>query len=350
MKPFNMDMIDPVYYRESDRKPDFSNLLKVLRLGRPDRYTLFEFAINHNLMALLTGMEDDTVERQIKAFAAAGYDYVITPFSIPSSGTATVQKVDTKTISLNEHAYVTDRESFESLKGSQESGFDFTTLDEYANKMPTGMKLAVCGPGGVLENVIGLTGYDNLCYMLEDDEALVGDIFDHVGNWLTAYYEKCVPHEAVGLQVINDDWGFNSQTMISPAHLRRYVFPWHKKILQIGRKCGKPVILHACGNLAQVEDDIINNIRYDGKHSYEDNIIPVEDAYERYNKKIAVLGGIDVDFLCRSTPEAIYLRAAAMLEKTKAGGYALGSGNSIPYYVPNENYLAMIAAAHFNTY
>ena len=28
------------------------------------------------------------------------------------------------------------------------------------------------------------------------------------------------------------------------------------------------------------------------------------------------------------------------------GGYALGSGNSIPYYVPQENYLAMIAAAN----
>jgi uroporphyrinogen decarboxylase len=37
-----------------------------------------------------------------------------------------------------------------------------------------------------------------------------------------------------------------------------------------------------------------------------------------------------------------------MLEQTSAkGGYALGSGNSIPYYVPQENYLAMIAAAVF---
>jgi hypothetical protein len=28
------------------------------------------------------------------------------------------------------------------------------------------------------------------------------------------------------------------------------------------------------------------------------------------------------------------------------GGYALGSGNSIPEYVPFENYMAMIAAAY----
>jgi uroporphyrinogen decarboxylase len=34
------------------------------------------------------------------------------------------------------------------------------------------------------------------------------------------------------------------------------------------------------------------------------------------------------------------LRRAAAL-----GGYALGSGNSVPDYIPDENYLAMLQAA-----
>jgi uroporphyrinogen decarboxylase len=35
-----------------------------------------------------------------------------------------------------------------------------------------------------------------------------------------------------------------------------------------------------------------------------------------------------------------------MLERTAGrGGYALGTGNSVPDYVPDENYLAMIRAA-----
>ena len=34
-----------------------------------------------------------------------------------------------------------------------------------------------------------------------------------------------------------------------------------------------------------------------------------------------------------------------MLERTASrGGFALGSGNSIPYYVPVDHYLSMIAA------
>ena len=35
-----------------------------------------------------------------------------------------------------------------------------------------------------------------------------------------------------------------------------------------------------------------------------------------------------------------------MLERTeKRGGYAPGTGNSVPDYVPDENYFAMISAA-----
>ena len=66
---------------------------------------------------------------------------------------------------------------------------------------------------------------------------------------------------------------------------------------------GKPAILHSCGNLLDVMDDIIDEMGYDGKHSYEDAIQSVEDAYEAYHERIAILGGFDLDFVVRSAPE-----------------------------------------------
>jgi uroporphyrinogen decarboxylase len=90
-------------------------------------------------------------------------------------------------------------------------------------------------------------------------------------------------------------------------------------------------------------DDVIDDMRYDGKHSYEDTIQPVESAYDQYSRRIAILGGIDVDFVCRSTPEAVYERSMNMLKRRRS--YALGTGNSVPEYVPDRNYFAMIRAA-----
>ena len=83
----------------------------------------------------------------------------------------------------------------------------------------------------------------------------------------------------------------------------------------------------------------------DCRHSYEDNIVPVEEAYRRWGGRIAILGGIDVDFLSRRSEEEIRQRAQNLLDMcAEQGGYALGSGNSIPDYVPAAKYFAMTSA------
>lgn len=65
--------------------------------------------------------------------------------------------------------------------------------------------------------------------------------------------------------------------------------------------------------------------------------------YDTYGRRVAIIGGIDLDFLIRSDADAIRKRCFGMLEKSyERGGYALGSGNSIPGYVPIEKYEAMI--------
>ncbi len=56
-----------------------------------------------------------------------------------------------------------------------------------------------------------------------------------------------------------------------------------------------------------------------------------------------MLGGIDMDFLCRADESAIRQRVRQTLDACHAGGgYCLGSGNSIANYVPMDSYLAML--------
>ena len=59
------------------------------------------------------------------------------------------------------------------------------------------------------------------------------------------------------------------------------------------------------------------------------------------------IGGIDVDLLCIKPPEEVFASVVEQgtLYRSMAKGFALGSGNSIPDYVPVEGYLAMIEAS-----
>ena len=60
-------------------------------------------------------------------------------------------------------------------------------------------------------------------------------------------------------------------------------------------------------------------------------------------RRIALIGGIDVDFLCRSGEQAIRRRVRDTLDVCMdGGGYCLGTGNSVANYIPLDNYLAMV--------
>lgn len=93
-------------------------------------------------------------------------------------------------------------------------------------------------------------------------------------------------------------------------------------------------------------EDLIADVGIDGKHSFEDAIIPVEAFQARYGDRIAVLGGLDVDILTSAAPEQVRRKTRSLMETCgKRGRYVVGSGNSIPSYIPVANYLAMVDEA-----
>lgn len=330
-------------------RPDFNNLLAVLRREAPPRPTLFEFFLNdrlHEQLAPIASVPEGPyrVERQVlQAYYRAGYDHA--NVRMPGFDFPTGRDFSARTVSLNGGGLIVDWPSYEAYPWPDIEAADRAIFDALADVLPAGMRLIAYGPGGVLENVIEIIGFEKLCLLLADDPDLVECVFEAVGESLVRYYEIAAAHPAVGACIDNDDWGFKTQTMLSPRQMRQYVFPWHQRIVAACHRAGKPVILHSCGHFERILDDMAG-IGIDARHSYEDTILPVEAAYERYRDRFAILGGVDVDFVCRAAPEAIYARARAMLERTAGrGGYALGTGNSVPDYVPDANYFAMIRAA-----
>ncbi|MDR0472217.1 MAG: hypothetical protein LBH43_00860 [Treponema sp.] len=336
-----------------NRKPNIENLYKVLRSEEPDRPTLFEIFINRPLYERLAGRELpltgdydlENLKLTVDACTAAGFDYA------PSYGSnfyfeAKRKAQEKSTLSLNEGFVITDEASFEAYKWPDPENSDYTRLEKIRPFLPEGMKLVIIGPGGVLENVIMLTGYDNLCLMLYDSPDLVSAVFDNVGKRILKYYELALEYDTAGLLMSNDDWGFKTQTFLSPDDMKKYVFPWHKKFVELAHRKGIPAALHSCGYFNDMADAVIDDIGFDGKHSYEDTILPVEDAYEKWHSRIAVLGGIDLDFIIQRSEEEITARCKAMLKRAEGrGGYALGTGNSVPEYVPQDKFIALIRAA-----
>jgi uroporphyrinogen decarboxylase len=226
-----------------------------------------------------------------------------------------------------------------------ENAFDYEQFEALAAIIPAGMKIIGGASGGPFEHASFLTGVERLSVLMYDDPAFVERLFDQIGRTLVEIAARLAPLEAIGVYRFGDDLGFKTSTMLSVKQLRKYVFPWQKKVVAAVHAAGKPFLLHSCGNLERIMDDLIDDVGIDAKHSYEDVIMPVAEVKKRWGQRLAILGGVDVDYLCRHTPEEIREYTLRILEAcAPGGGYAAGTGNTVANYVPVENYLAMLRA------
>jgi uroporphyrinogen decarboxylase len=165
-----------------------------------------------------------------------------------------------------------------------------------------------------------------------------------LGELVTAVAAQVVAWDNVGIVFQGDDMGFHSGTLVSPDVIRRYILPHHKKIAELAHGAGKLSLFHSCGNVYKLMDDLIDYVGVDAKHSFEDKILPVEEAYRRWGDRVAIMGGVDMDLLGRGTEDQVRARTREILEVcgVRGTGYCLGTGNSVANYIPVQNYLAML--------
>jgi uroporphyrinogen decarboxylase len=215
-----------------------------------------------------------------------------------------------------------------------------------ATHLPEGMGLMACHAGGMYEHLAAIFSYEGLCYALHDQPDLVAAAAERLGGIMLTFYRQLVELPNLIAVFPGDDMGFRSATLLPPAVLRELILPWHKRFAALAHAHGLPYFLHSCGNLEAIMEDLIEDVAIDAKHSFENAILPVGEFQARHGGRIGVLGGIDVDILARSSSEEVRAAVRRVVETCHPRGrFAIGSGNSIPSYVPAENYLAMVDEA-----
>ena len=339
-------------------QPNFKHFEDVMKNVRPARLPLYEHIISTNIMEeildtkfadLVAGNSADMKEHYkhfCSFFKEMTYDTVSFEVCIssvlPGHGA----------INGGMAGPIQTREDFNKYPWEEIPGKFWNFADKHFNalieNLPEGMK-AVGGIGnGVFEISEDLVGLEYLPFMQMDYPELYSDLFVKIGDMMTNIWKTFLEkykNYFVACR-FGDDLGFKSSLLTNPVTIRQNILPQYKRIINQIHSAGKPFLWHSCGCIFEIMDDVIA-LGIDAKHSNEDIIAPYSKWIENYSDKIGLIGGFDMDFLCQKKPEEVF---EAVVEfgkeyRNTANGYALGSGNSIPDYVPVENYLAMIEAA-----
>ncbi len=237
-------------------------------------------------------------------------------------------------------------QDFETYPWPSAEAFDFSPFEYLNYRLPEGMGLVASHAGGVFEHLSWIMSFEGLCEALAEHPDLVRAVVDRVGESQLTFYRQLLDLDRLVAILAGDDMGFRGGTLIAPADLRTYCLPWLTRIAALAHAKGIPFFLHSCGDITAIMDDLIANVAIDGKHSFEDAILPVEQFQARYGGRLAALGGLDVHILAAATPEQVRRRTRQLIDRCgSAGRFAVGSGNSIPSYVEVANYLAMVDEA-----
>jgi len=344
--------------KKSVFQPDFHYMLDVVGNRRPARLPLYEHIISPSIMEqilnapfadLLNGDPADELAfftRYCQFFKEMTYDTVSFEVCI--------------TEILPEHGAILggrpgpiqSRADFERYPWDEIPGLFWhhaeSKFHALAQCLPPGMK-AIGGVGnGAFEISEDLVGFQYLPFILVDDPELFQDLYSKIGDLMAGIWATFLERWGGVFAIcrMGDDLGYRSSTLVSPKLLRQHIFPQYRRIIYKIKCAGKPFLWHSCGNIFNIMDDVIA-LGIDAKHSNEDAIAPFQIWIQRFNDRIGLLGGIDVDVLCQKSPDEIRMDVyeKGRQYRSMAKGYALGSGNSIPDYVPVEGYLAMVEAA-----
>ncbi len=329
-------------------QPDFRRFLKaVTRQGEPDRVPFVELGVDAEVMAVVLEEPAASAEAQVRFWHALGYDYACIKAVIPwtrqrdkAADTAPLPHAQREWFNVHS-ALIASRADFERFRWPRPQEVDYRDIEAAVRAAPDGLGI-VGRVSGVLENAMFTLGFEGLSYLLADDPPLVRDTVNAVGALVLNVVESMAGMEGVGAIFFGEDMGFKTASMLSPAAMRELVFPWHRRIVAAAHARGKPILLHSCGNLRTLMEDIIAT-GWDAKHSFEDVIQPIAEAKALYGGRIAVLGGIDMDLLGRGSEADVRRRVREVIRAcAPGGGFALGSGNTVANYVPLANYLAML--------
>jgi len=344
--------------------PDWPGLVdNILRRGTPERVFLAELFMDEEVkdaigarFDLLSGVDPRDPSYRSALHVAVqrfcGYDYVsvglvgVEPEWLRGVADDTAHLTRTGGRSyVDEHqGPIRNWQDFERFPWPELSSAATASLEWYSENVPEDMCLVGWGGFGNLAEWLSFAfGYESLCLALHDDRNLVRAVADRILQWSRAALEVVLGFDRVKMIWASDDMGFKTQTLLSPPDMRELVLAGHKELAAMSHAAGRPYLLHTCGNVAEIIDDLVDNVHIDGKHSFEDTIEDVREAKLSYGRRVALLGGIDVDFLCRADESAIRKRVRDTLDTCLAGGgYCLGSGNSVANYIPIANYLAMV--------
>jgi len=195
-----------------------------------------------------------------------------------------------------------------------------------------------------------LRGYAEWLEDLIARPAFAQALIERVTDIWTAIARRALEETAdyVDVVMFGDDVGTQKSPLVRPELYRAVIKPCHKRMAEVVKSFGKPLLYHTCGSVyALIPDlieagvDILNPIQVSAAH------MDTRRLKSEFGGELAFWGAIDNQgLLPRGTPGEVRAEVRRRIrDLAPGGGYVLAAAHNIQADVPPENVIAMFEEA-----
>lgn len=191
---------------------------------------------------------------------------------------------------------------------------------------------------GIFERAQFIRSTENLFLDLYNNEKMVRRLLRELTNYHLSMIEEW-SYLNVDAIYYTDDWGGQTNLLISPEQWRKIFKPYYKEIGECIKRNNMNFFFHSCGNIYGIIEDLLE-IGVDVLHPIQPKCNDYELIAENYSNEITVMGGIDVqNNLVNGTKDEIKNSIYDFVEvfHKKECGVILSPTNTIVPDTPYEN-------------
>lgn len=218
----------------------------------------------------------------------------------------------------------------------------YREIDQFGDKMVfTGVW------SGFFHKISAFLGMENYFIQMYENPKLIDALTERVVDFYVEANEKFFAGlgDRADVMFFGNDFGTQRDLLISPECFDRFILPSIKRLIAVGKKYNKKVMMHSCGAIGRIIPKLID-AGVDILHPIQAQAAGMSaDDLRQYRDDISFVGGIDAQsFFVNATPQQIKDEVYRVYDTLGPSIVISPSHEAILPNVPPENVQAMAEA------